>query len=405
MGVPHSPRIGGSESMTLKQALRDLCLSKASEVAAMRRLSKSSASLVNSEAGRIKNLYDAKVVETISASSVHQAKGSVLEISLVPEGSGSSSPAEMSRRIDISTASSSHSSQVSDKSLNCGNQACVVQKDSNMPSSSSFMDKTRDLPVPKKKPSTQRAYSPRSLAVQLHREMETIRAQDIAAVSTLEQVTVKTLKEELLQPQYDVPQSTSLSFLNDSESNTEAHSNNCPAKNGGNKASASKPGRRIRLHNLHSSSSSVSGMRVGKSARTTARIVKPVRNKSSIKKKAKQDADSAAALSNTESRQSNPKVNQLICKRCQCYLESENENVESSQVLTSFQLPKQISEKSQPNNSRTAALTAKNNSGSKDKGEFSQSSKSSIGEYSSSTTSISDESNISSITIYHNCGS
>ncbi|KAK4789220.1 hypothetical protein SAY86_020539 [Trapa natans] len=392
MGVPHSPRIGGSESMTLKQALRDLCLSKASEVAAMRRLSKSSASPVNSEAGRIKNLYDAKVVETISASSVHQGKGSMLEISLVPEGSGSSSPAEMSRRIDITTASSSHSSQVSDKSLSCGNQACVVQKDSNMPSSSSFVDKTRDLPVPKKKPSTQRAYSPRSLAVQLHREMETM-AQDIAAVSTLEQVTVKTLREELLQRQYDVPQSTSLSFLNDSESNTEAHSNNSPAKNGGNKASASKPGRRIRLHNLHSSSSSVSGMRVGKSARTTARIVKPVRNKSSIKKKAKQDADSAAALSNTESRQSNPKVNQLICKRCQCYLESEN--VESSQVLTSFQLPKQISEKSQPNNSRTAALTAKNNSGSKDKGDFSQSSKSSIGEYSSSTTSISDESNIS----------
>ncbi|KAK4759073.1 hypothetical protein SAY87_020374 [Trapa incisa] len=394
VGVPHSPRIGGSEPLTLKQALRDLCLSKASEVAAMRRLSKSSASPVNSEAGRIKNLYDAKVVETIAASSVHQGKGgSVLEILLVPEGSGSSALAEMSRQMDIPTASSSHSARVSEKSLSCSNQERVVQKDSNIPSSSSSVDKTRNPPVLKMKSSTQRAYSPRSLAVQLHREMEIIQTHDTAALSTVEKVTVKTLKEELVEQQENVPQSASLSFLNDNEGTAETHNNVSPAKNGGNKASASKPGRRIRLHNLHSSSSSVSGMRVGKSARTTTRIVKPARNKSSIKKKAKQDTDPAAALPNTEPRQSNPKTSQLICRRCQCSLESKN--AESSQAPESFQLPEQTPENIQANNSRTAAVTAKPYAGSKDKGEFSQSSKSSIGEYSSSTTSISDESNIS----------
>lgn len=390
--VPRSPRIGSSEPMTLKQALRDLCLSKASEVAAMRRPSKSRASSANSEAGRIKNLYDAKIVETTAASSLREGKGSVLEISLVPEGSGSSSPAETSLPIDIPTASSSCGAQVSEKSLSCSNQAGLVQKDNNMSSSSSSEDKIRNSRAPEMKSSIQRPYSPRSLAVQLHHDVGIDQAQD-AAVATLEQATVKTLKEELLRQQESIPTVASLSFSNNNESIAEAHSNVSPAKNAGNKAS--KPGRKGKPLNLHSSSSSVSGTRVGKSARTATRIMKPARNKSSIKKKAKQDSDSAAALSDkhTEPGQSNPTTSQLICKRCQCSLESDS--AQTSQDPASFKLPKRTPEKSQPNNSRTAAVTAKNNSGSRDKGDFSQSSKSSLGEYSSSTTSISDESNIS----------
>ena len=40
VGVPRSPGIGFSESVSLKQALRRQCISQASELAAMKRLSK-----------------------------------------------------------------------------------------------------------------------------------------------------------------------------------------------------------------------------------------------------------------------------------------------------------------------------------------------------------------------------
>ncbi|KAE8733984.1 Serine/threonine-protein kinase D6PKL1 [Hibiscus syriacus] len=68
-------------------ALRDLCVSKASEMAAMKRKSMSISSPGVSEAGRIKNLFKSVVVESTSGSgcSVGEGKRGVVEISLVPE--------------------------------------------------------------------------------------------------------------------------------------------------------------------------------------------------------------------------------------------------------------------------------------------------------------------------------
>ncbi|KAG2329152.1 hypothetical protein Bca52824_000332 [Brassica carinata] len=59
-GTPQSPRVLGlSDSLSLKQALRDRCISKASEMAAQKRLSKSAAASPRvSEADRIKSLYN-----------------------------------------------------------------------------------------------------------------------------------------------------------------------------------------------------------------------------------------------------------------------------------------------------------------------------------------------------------
>lgn len=79
VGVPRSPAIGNSEPVSLKQALRELCISKASEMAAMKRSSKSANSPGLSESGRIKSLYNSVIVET------SRPGLPIVEISLVPE--------------------------------------------------------------------------------------------------------------------------------------------------------------------------------------------------------------------------------------------------------------------------------------------------------------------------------
>lgn len=88
-GSSQASGIGISESVSLKQALRGLCLSQASEMAAMKRLSKQADSSRSSEAGTIKRLYTAVVVEPGESSQLDGGKGNLVEFSLVPEGSTS----------------------------------------------------------------------------------------------------------------------------------------------------------------------------------------------------------------------------------------------------------------------------------------------------------------------------
>ncbi|KAF5207025.1 Serine/threonine-protein kinase KIPK1 [Thalictrum thalictroides] len=78
-----------SESVTLKQALRGLCISHASEIAAMKRLSNSKVRSSNvSEARDIRRRYRAVVVESNDFGyPLDEGKGSLVEISLVPETS------------------------------------------------------------------------------------------------------------------------------------------------------------------------------------------------------------------------------------------------------------------------------------------------------------------------------
>ncbi|CAN0916700.1 Serine/threonine-protein kinase KIPK1 [Linum grandiflorum] len=83
-GSPQASGIGISEHVSLKQALRGLCISQASEIAAMKRLSKlPCSSSRNSVAGR---LYGTVVVDADGSS----GNGNVVEISLVPEAESSS---------------------------------------------------------------------------------------------------------------------------------------------------------------------------------------------------------------------------------------------------------------------------------------------------------------------------
>ncbi|KAK4784902.1 hypothetical protein SAY86_001591 [Trapa natans] len=75
--------IGISEPVSLKQALRGLCISQASEMAAMKRLSKPVTPSGHSEAGAMKSLYKAVVIETNgSGNPVNKGKANVVEITL-----------------------------------------------------------------------------------------------------------------------------------------------------------------------------------------------------------------------------------------------------------------------------------------------------------------------------------
>ncbi|KAL9229403.1 hypothetical protein vseg_004871 [Gypsophila vaccaria] len=81
-GESRSPGHGISDRVNLKQALRGLCLSQASEMAAMKRSMKSPRS---SEAGRIMSMYH-NVVEDIKSDHLQDdTKGGMLEVSLLPE--------------------------------------------------------------------------------------------------------------------------------------------------------------------------------------------------------------------------------------------------------------------------------------------------------------------------------
>ncbi|CAH8350476.1 unnamed protein product [Eruca vesicaria subsp. sativa] len=83
-GTPQSPRVLGlSDSLSLKQALRDRCISKASEMAAQKRLSKSAAASPRvSEADRIKSLYNQSTTRVVP---VDKGKGALVdETCLIP---------------------------------------------------------------------------------------------------------------------------------------------------------------------------------------------------------------------------------------------------------------------------------------------------------------------------------
>ncbi|CAD5325642.1 unnamed protein product [Arabidopsis thaliana] len=105
-GTPQSPRfVGLSDSVSLKQALRDRCISKASEMAAQKRLSKSAAASPRvSEADRIKSLYNQVSNESTSSRSglvpVDKGKGSLVEIPLMPVNDKPSSSKSVPQRFE-----------------------------------------------------------------------------------------------------------------------------------------------------------------------------------------------------------------------------------------------------------------------------------------------------------------
>ncbi|KAF0924458.1 hypothetical protein E2562_010117 [Oryza meyeriana var. granulata] len=99
-----------SKPVNMKQALRRLCISQASEMAAMKRLSMSPGSSSSSEAGTIHRLYASLMVQSNDESHLHDdEKMNLIEISITPKFSKNSSrgTSEFSEDCDFETADGS----------------------------------------------------------------------------------------------------------------------------------------------------------------------------------------------------------------------------------------------------------------------------------------------------------
>ncbi|KAK7345383.1 hypothetical protein VNO77_15987 [Canavalia gladiata] len=355
VGVSRSPRIGASEPVTLKQALRDLCISKASEMAAMKRLSKSTASPRISEVGKIQTLYNSVVAEgRRSGPSNAESKESTIEISLVPEES-KSFPLDKASQSPQTAKSTSLSQNVQSSKV----AVATTQNDTG----ASLMQ--NDL-----------ACSSVEVGV-VSQPLEPAQIEKQTAASSPCSCSTNRSKLELPEPENDFS-----------------------PKKLGNKASVSKNGRKGRFQTLSSSSASVNVYRVCKLSRSAPRTVKSViKNKNLGKKKQKQDSISALfdPPSNEVNNKSVPGTTQLVCERCWCAIEnnkgimaldsiSPGDGINSSNMHTGSA--------SADCNSSREVTKVKKNAILKEQLEFSQSSKSSQGDYSSST-STSDESNVS----------
>ncbi|KAG4913507.1 hypothetical protein GLYMA_19G193100v4 [Glycine max] len=359
MGIPRSPRVGTSEPANLKQALRDLCISKASEMAAMKRLSKSTtASPRLSEVGKIQTLYNSVVAETSrSGSSFVESNGRQIEISLVPEKGKS-----------LSLEKTSQSSQIALLSRNIHSSREIAVATTKYDAGTSLIQS--DL-----------AGSSSKVGIQ---------SQRVVPVETEEQASA-----------------SSPSLYNTSGCKSEVPKNASSPKKLGNKTSVSNTGKKGRLQTV-SSSNAVNGNRVNKPPRHAPWTVKSViKNKNLSKKKQKEDSCSTlCGPTPNEVNKPVPGTPRLICERCRCALENTSEEknqdivaldstspengVNLSNVHSGSNKPGLVS--SSVNKSKTVAKVK--NTKLKEQIEFSQSSKSSQGEYSSST-STSDESNVS----------
>ncbi|CAI0544234.1 unnamed protein product [Linum tenue] len=102
VGSPQASGIGISESVSLKQALRGLCISQASEMAAMKRLSRPTGSARASEAGSSKMLYRTVVVEETDTSSCSQ---NIVELSQIDKAGSSCN--EQAQNVDDTIVSDS----------------------------------------------------------------------------------------------------------------------------------------------------------------------------------------------------------------------------------------------------------------------------------------------------------
>lgn len=310
--------IGIAEPVSLKQALRGLCISQASEMAALKRLSKSCSSSRVSEVVMVKKL---------------------VEISLVPE---ISTPSGKFPDVATSSTSANHSIPLVD--------------------ATKFVSRDQIVPLPSEVEAGEPTIQPR--------------------LANLSPVTLRT--EELPEVRRN-PASLSkaclASSMPDKDKDGNLHYPSCPP-----------------------SSSNDSG--VDKSSSISTCLAKPIfNNMNFLKKKVKKDR--CSALSCATSCKKNDFGSNTSCletgnfdfkhevkendKLSPC---SSNHSIEVNSINVGQDSSKHVFGLNF--NKRTKFLVTKvdEKSRSKEKGEFSQSSKSSIGEYSSST-SISEESNVS----------
>lgn len=357
--------IGISEPVSLKQALRGLCISQASEMAAMKRLSKPSSSPGVSEAGTIKRLYRAVVVEANgSGTPSKEAKGNLMEISLVPERITSKISDNMPESMQVAEAELSNprahpSTPLADRMMPGAMMTRLPSRDQIVPLQTEIGSEILEVEVGKLKSADSSSIT---------RANEKVLEVNAAAPTSIE-----------VPSEIPIPDAV----------------------------------RKGKLDSVTSISSPSNASRVSKWASNTPCLIKPVfRNKNFVKKKIKQDLSSASTSSNPCNEKVDndlgPNKSNLDNQTHNCTLNHDGEqNQKASSASNCTNLSIEVNSStvdtgsSKPgsgltcsNRSKSLVTKVDERSRSREKGEFSQSSKSSIGDYSTSTSN-SEESNAS----------
>ncbi|KAL5765551.1 hypothetical protein ACOSP7_016168 [Xanthoceras sorbifolium] len=366
VGSSQASGIGISEPVSLKQALRGLCISQAAEMAAMKRLSKPSSSSRSSEAGTIKRLYRAVVAEANgSGLPLNEGKENLVEISLIPEKIKSNS----SEKMPVS------------------------------------------LPVPKAEFLNQAAHLSNSLDIAMTPKATTNKISSLDQVVRLVTESEKDISKVEL-PKLNPTDSTSIAVAHGQVQEVETVATSAF------KVPVDTPvlekEQKDKLHPGSPLSTSSAGCTVSKCGSNTPRLIKPVfRSKSFIKKKVKEDPTSASISSIQCDRSANNDLGSSTSyldshkRDCTVNKNERKENLKASPASSSTNLSTEVNSSVAETSSskagfslhcsnryKAAVTKADDRSRSREKGEFSQSSKSSIGDYSSST-SISEDSTLS----------
>ncbi|KAH6762219.1 KCBP-interacting protein kinase [Perilla frutescens var. hirtella] len=433
----HSPGIGFSEPVSLKQALRGLCISQAAEMAAMKRLSMQSASPRISEAGKNSNLYRSLVIEVggSGCSPAHIGE-SRREIYPVAEESTSYSSGSLTQCHHDSFKKSAAQSSCSSSSYSItpdmkisgelGHQVAEcnvygVEKSrvegENVTCSASKLPQNLEESNTVSRNQSAHSSSPVSATSIIKDAESSPVCNDIAQASEVDKQMMEIVhsfeeKHNLLS---DLPHCNSHDNLSKADSKVSGQNKvaSGPIKDSATplevvKSAGPKLRRKPKIQTVHSSSAAKSNKDV-KSVKITPRIVKPViRNKNLIIKRSRKVVASADANS-----KSSHEVNggldhgsvQLICQMCHCALRDTNTDssgnppaaTTSTEAFTDGgNCVASKSDSVPPGWENRATHVNKTNMSVKltEKGDISQSS-SSICDFSSSTTSISEESSLS----------
>ncbi|GAB2300696.1 hypothetical protein Dimus_034734 [Dionaea muscipula] len=414
-----SPRSAISDRVNLKQALRGLCISQASEMAAIRRSAKSARSS-ESGSGRIRSMYHNVVVE--------ETKSVISEDTLPKNGKIPKSDARGSQASKAESSSSplslaypstpklgSSSSTETDSMTNIANSSSPGE---NMLFSSStehahqrfqtgVLQKERHAPIP---PSG----SPSSDADIVEPDQNMPRQDDevIPAPRTGRSQTPKKevvlLHEKGHRPPPYYPDSGSFWGLNGRSPpygkpvRKESTGKSSKLEE---KGSALKGGQN-RSKEAVSSGSLLKGNKANKPTRSTSYLVKPgTKTKGFVKRKTNKGF--IPYIHTDVNKDTHPGPNQIVCPRCQCIVTDSREegdsNSSGSAVASNgaeINTVNAVSDAGTPcftsdsSEKSKEVIETKGYSKSRDKREFFQSSRSSPGECSSST-SISEESNLS----------
>ncbi|XP_038706438.1 serine/threonine-protein kinase D6PKL1-like isoform X1 [Tripterygium wilfordii] len=357
VGSSQASGIGVSEPVSLKQALRGLCISQASELAATKRLLRPAGASGIPESGTIKRFYRAVVVEDNgSVSHLTQGKANLVEISLVPERITSDSSEKRFGPLEVPKAELSN--------LSSHPSAPLVE----VTTQTSMMTK-----LPKQDQILHSPCGSDAEITEMGKDMLT--SADSSTANISEKVDERT--SDLSKVTVETPM---------------------PEK-----------GQKDKFHSAFLFTKSSPGSRVSNSGCNSPCFIKPIfRNKSFMKKKVKQDSTSASSSLNicNEKDDLGPSASKLSSwTRDYSPKNGNKENQKASPVCRnsnhSIEVNSSIPDasSSKPGTSlkcdnRTVVTITDERSRSREKGEFSQSSKSSIGEYSSSTT-LSEDSYLS----------